>query len=471
MTLVALTLWSVLQPPVEERTREAIVLLDAGRIEEARTILESVVREAPRYGPARLLLGQIAVGRAEWDVALEELQIAVEAKPQRLFLAFYLLGRAREVTGDAAGARHAFERALDLAPKFLPPRIALAQLAESEGDLWLALEQYRKGIEIDSGRADLLAALAHTARRMGATKLARCAVEEALAREPENGALHYLRAVTETGDAALDACRRAIELGFENAAVYVTLGNLLHERLDVSDAIAAFEKALEIDPAAAESLASFALTSLTTSEYSRLRDLLERHVAAHPDDVNTLYAIGAMYLADGELEKARIRFEHLKTLVPDASQVHYNLAMLYAREGRPEEAARERMLFQERRREEDLEWNRQNELHRARVAMKDALAAGDPHQAARLGRTLVDSGRAETQDFIDLAESLERSGRLEEAERTLAAVLAVDPYHGPSLEASLGLAEAAGDVAASRRLRERLALLSLPCVPESARAH
>jgi superkiller protein 3 len=467
MMLAALALASVLQPALEARTREAIALLDAGKVDEARTILSSVVADEPRYGPARLLLGQIAVSRSEWDVALEQLEIAVESNPQRLFLAFYLLGRARRATGDPAGAASAFERALELAPRFVPPRLELAQMAEAESDLWTALGLYRQAVEVDSRRADVLAALAHTAHRMGATELARCAAGEALEREPENGALYYLRAVVETGEAALRACRRAIELGFENAAVYVTLGNLLHERLDIPGAIDAFENALEIDPAAAESLASFALTSLTTADYGRLRDLLERHVSAHPDHVNTLYAIGAMHLADGELEKARLRFEHLETLVPQASQVHYNLSMVYAREGKAAEAARERARFQELRREEEGEWNRQNELHRTRVAMKDALASGDLARAVELGEALRGSGGAEAEDYTSLAEALERLGRLEEASRTLDASLSANPYHAPSLEASLRVAEAEGDSARAEVFRGKLALLSLPCAAPS----
>jgi tetratricopeptide (TPR) repeat protein len=471
VTLLLLTLWSLTQATVQETMREAIALVDQGQIDEARTLLEGVVSENPRHGPARLLLGQIAVSRGNWDAAIEHLEIAVESdsqRPQRLFLAWYLLGRARRATGDGAGARESFARAIDLAPRFLPVRLELGEMAAEEGDLWTALEQYRRALQIEPGRVDILPALANTARRMGATDLARCAVDAALAKEPSNGALHYLRCVIESGDTAIESCRRALELGFDNAAVYTTLGNLLHEKSDIEGSIAAFEKAVAIDPAAAESLAAFAITSLTSSEYERLGELLERHVESHPDSINTLYGLGGMYLRENDLDAALKVFERLASLVPGASQVHYNLAMIHRRRGEKSAAERETARFRELKAKEDEEWNRQNELHRDRLRAGEAIEGGDFPEAERLGRHLLESGDPTTEDFLLLGNALSGLGRHDEARRVLDRGLTLYPYERDLLTASLAEAEATGDATTAGLYRERLSLLDPSCVPDGS---
>lgn len=471
MTLLLLCFLLATQGTVQQTMQEAIALVDQGRIDEAQTLLEGVVAENPGHGPARLLLGQIAVSRERWDEAIEHLEVAVESssqRPQRLFLAWYLLGRARRAKGDSSRARESFSQAIELAPRFLPARLELAELAEAEGDLWTALEQYRRVLAVDSKRTDALAALADVARRMGATDLARCAVDEALASEPENGALHYLRGVIETGDTAIESCRRALELGFENAAVYTTLGNLLHERSDIEGSIAAFEKAVEIDPAAAESLAAFAITSLTSSEYERLGELLKRHVASHPDSINTLYGLGGMYLRENDLDAALGVFEHLESLVPNASQVHYNLAMIHRRRGDEDRAKSETARFRELKEKEDEEWNRQNDLHRDRLRAEEALDKGDLSEAERLGQQLVESGAAQVEDFRLLAKALSELGRHDEARRLIERGLLVYPYDRALLAVGLTEAEATGDDAAAVLYRDRLALLDPRCEPDGS---
>jgi tetratricopeptide (TPR) repeat protein len=457
--------WTLLlllsQTGLREQMQEAFSLLQTGETEKARDLLESIAAEHPQFGPARFQLGQMAAARGDWQEAKRQLEAATEANLLRPDLAWSLLGRTYRALGDVR-AREAFEHAIDIAPDRIPPRRALAEIAEAEGDLWTALSQLRRIVAIDPERKDAFAALANTARRMGALDLARCAVQRA----GNDGSVAYLRAVIEEGDGAVDDAiawaKRALELGFENAAVYLTLGNLYHEKMQLPEAIDAFERAVTLDPAASESLASFALTSLTTEDYARLRSLLERHVEAHPDSVNTLYGLGAMYLREGELDQAEGVFEHLKALLPDASQVHYNLSMVYRRQGRTEEAGYSLARFKELKHDEDREWERQNELHRMRLRMKEAVS---PEDVVPLGEALLSSGSPELEDFLQLAEALSKLGRTKEATHYIDLALEQDPYHRGALESRRALALELDDGEAATLYEGRLALLSPDCAP------
>ena len=414
--------------------------------------------DAPRHGPARLQLGQIAVAEERWEEAREHLEIAVQSNPQRLFLAWHLLGRARAALGDASAARQAFDEAIARAPEFLASRLALAELAETEGDLFTALAQYRAAAATEPENEAIWSALANTARRAGAIDLARCAVKRA----GESGTTAYLRAVIEERagavDEALSWADRALELGLESAAVYVTRGNLLHEKMRLTEAIAAFEKAVAIDPFAAESIASFALTSLTTEDYTRLRELLERHVEAHPDSVNTLYSLGAMYSRDGDLDEAREIFERLAALLPESSEVRYNLAMIYRRLGDAERSDSALARFRGLKQREDANWERENVRHRLRLRVEEALSEGEASEAARLGSELV-SGGGEAEDFLHNAKALVAAGRLEEASESIQAALERSPYDLVALRLA---AEIKPD---GSPYRERLELLEGDCAP------
>ena len=292
------------QDDVRTRMERGLGLLQAGQVEQARALFDSIVAEAPDHGPARLQLGRLAVEAAEWETAREHLEIAVASNPRRPQLAQHLLGVSLQALDDRDGARRAYGRALEIAPTFLPPRTRLAEMDLEDGDLWSALAHYRAGAAAQPDANHLHAAIANVARRMHATELARCAVDRALEAEPASGSLHYLSAVIEEEAGAVDEAIRlaqaALERGFDDAAVYVTLGNLYHEKMRLADAVDAFATALSLDAGVAESLASFALASLTTAEFRELRPELERFAAENPGSVNTLHALPKIVVPERE---------------------------------------------------------------------------------------------------------------------------------------------------------------------------
>lgn len=458
-------------PTVRETMEQGLALLQSGKIEEATAVFESILASEPRHGPARLQLGQIAVARGDWEAARRHLEIAIESRPQRLYLAQQLLGTTCLALGETESARRAFERAMALAPNFVPPRLGLAAIAESGGDLWTALAMRREAIALGAGGSELYAALANTARRMGAFELARCAAERAIQAEPNDGAIVYLRAVIlqEMGrvDDAVAACRRARELGFDEAPLHVTLGNLYHAKTMLTESIASFETALEKDPAAAESIAAFALSSLTTKDYQKLRALLELHVKAHPESLNTLYGLGAMYLREEALDPAEAIFTQLSSLAPRSSQALYNLAMIYARQGRDQEQRAALVRFRELKQEENEEWARQNQFHQKRLKLEAAREAFDHRTVVSLGAVLAQSGTQEPGDWVAFADSLLELGRPEEAMRASDRLLELSPYAPEALSLRVQAAEALSDEASAKLFRERLDAITSPCVPEA----
>ena len=452
MSALVLFVLLTAQASVREQMQEGIRLVQAGQPARAREIFEAIIDEIPQHGPARLQLGQLAATRGDWAEAERHLEVAVRSDPRRPQLAWFLLGRTRAALVDQAAALVAIEHALEIAPDFLPARTYLAEVALDQGNLWSALSHYREAARQYPGRADVQGALANVARRMQADDLARCAADAALAAEPGTGALHYLRAVIaeNEGDVeqAMKSCRRALELGFDNAAVHITLGNLYHEKMMLAESIAAFEKGLELDPAAAESLASFALASLTTGEYTALRPLLELHAVEHPGKVNTLYALGSMHLREGKLDKAEIAFEQVTRLAPESSEAHYNLAMTYTRQGRRDEGRVAMDRFRELKAREDDAWQRGNARAKLLQRMTEAHDSEDHAGVVALGLSLAREGAMKADELLTVANSLRKLEREVEATELVTRALEENPYHRETLV----MADALGDASAGTLL-------------------
>jgi len=126
----------------------------------------------------------------------------------------------------------------------------------------------------------------HTGRRgAAADALRRAAVLDA------EGGRAWLNAATVLSQEgrtieALDATRRAIELGFAPPEAHFLLGRALQETGDFSAAEAAFQKAVEARPTFAAAHRELAqLVWMRTGDCDRAREALDTAIAAHPAEV------------------------------------------------------------------------------------------------------------------------------------------------------------------------------------------
>jgi tetratricopeptide (TPR) repeat protein len=230
--------------------------------------------------------------------------------------------------------------------------------------------------------------------------------------------------------------------------------------MEIGASIAALQKAVELDPQAAEEIASFALSSLTTEEYGNLRSLLESHVESHRDNVNTLYSLGVMSLREGDLEKARGYLERVRELAPRDVQAYYNLALLHQRAGR-EELAREAMArFQELKAEENELWR---EGHRRSNLRLRAESAGLSERIEILTELVKTKSEETPGDYVLLGEALLAAGRAEEAREAFESSRTQTARDAAALQGLSRAEEALGNSEKSTAYEEAAALLSRRC--------
>ena len=367
-------------------------------------------------------------------------------------------------SGRSQEARRASAELLAQRPYFVPARLILIDDAEERGDRWQAMREYRQLLRWLPGLPVLLARRARLAHTMGADLLAEQSVTEAIESLPEDGALHHLLASiladTGRGDAALQACQKALELGFRSSHAYVTLGKIHQTKMQISDAAAAYAKALELDPSVVEILPSSSLSALMTEDFTQLETGLERHALAHPESVKTLYALALMSLRKNELGKSKEYFQELARLAPKRSEVHYNLGLIHLREGSVGDAQAAMQQFRDLKAREDEEFLRHNRAHFLRLEAEEAVAAGEMARAIESYTGIVADGVGELADYLAVAAAWLRLGDGVKAFAWYESVLKALPYDREALE---GLARAAERIhrnEVAERCRERLELLA-----------
>lgn len=447
----------------------AETLIYLKRPEEARTVLQRL-RDEPA---ARLLLLSL-----EPSDRVLEIELGRHLDVPEGFLA---LGVHALRAGNAKEAEPLFRIAAamdgetpmpslflpglgDPAPYYLPARLASIQEAERRGDRFTAMKEYRQLLEWIPGLPILLVRGAWQALAMGATDLAERLALEAVEALPDDATVQFLLASTRAAsgrtDEAIESCRKAIGLGLHEARVYLTLGDLLQEKMQVEDALAAYAEALRLDPAVAERIPSFSLSALLTGEFAGVRERLQSYVESHPKSPETLYALGTASLRGGEIEQAKGYFQEMARVAPGRSQAFYNLGLVELRLGE-EEASRGAMeRFRELKAREDDEFERHNRAHFRRLEAEELAARGKTAEAAETYSGLIGEGLGESADFLALGRLWRQAGDPEKALAWFGRALELSPYDPEALNGMAETARALGRDDVAERARERLALLS-----------
>jgi tetratricopeptide (TPR) repeat protein len=211
----------------------------------------------------------------------------VEAHESYLQGRFFLNRHSEKETDQA---RAAFERAVQLDPKFA---LAWAGLAQTHvWDCNYATEGGQKGFN------DHLTA-------------ARDAVERALALEPDLPEALFPRAMIETNfdynwKGAAETLRKALALAPQDPALLMEAGNLASARLESTQALDLFRRAVALDPVNAQARAFLASNLSASGRQEEARAEYARVIELNPSAPNSHAGVGLAYLLEGKFEEAAV---------------------------------------------------------------------------------------------------------------------------------------------------------------------
>jgi tetratricopeptide (TPR) repeat protein len=352
-------------------------------------------------------------------------------------------------------------------PMHIQVRLLLIEAAEKEKQYWDALSHYTKILESVRGLSPVEARFALLAQKMEAHDLAECHARKALQIEPDNGYLHHILATVLKSkgnlEGALAEAERGIALGFQEPSAYLVLGDIYYEQMEISKSIAALGKAVEMDPRAAEKIASFALFALTTDDTAALRNILEKHAQANPQSIETLYSLAILHSNENDLNRAKEYFSIVEKLAPDQSEIYYNLALVNLRLGLEQEGTKAMARFQELKKKEQEDWLNHNNAHRIRIDARNAVQNRNTNQAILLYSQLTTGSLAETADWIGLGNAYQVAGKQKDAFQAFEKALEHSPYNPDALTGAAKTAKALGNTQIADLYMERIRLLTAGC--------
>ena len=331
----------------EAMLSRAVILHQTGDLEGAAAAYELFLRAVPEASRVRSNLGAVYAGLGRYDEAIEQYHRALGGEKggeaelsirQNLALALYKAGRFQDAASEGerlvAGGGASRETVLLL------------------GDIYLRLGEEEKVVALLTPVAAEDAEDKAVAYMLGTALLAQDEVEtaeriiERVFREdsPEGHALfatlHLKRGDCEGALGELEKARAGNpQLRTVN---YLSGVCLMQERSDWAGAAAAFRREIEIDPNHFESNLFLGNLLRQEGEHEEALPYLAHAGQLRRGDVAVEYSLGAAYLAVGRDAEAQPLLEKVATAVPDHMPTHRWLAVLYTRQGRTEDAARER---------------------------------------------------------------------------------------------------------------------------------
>ncbi len=241
--------------PIGQRLEAAIAHLRAGRMGDAMSGCEAILADVPEQFDALHLLGVLSLRTGDPQRAIDLLNRALAVHPEA-HPVLVQLAAAHAGVGNLAGAEAAFLRAIQLAPDSVEAHDAYGYVLFGLGRIAEAAEQFRAVTRL---KPDAIAAHNNLGTALGQLERyddALASFERALALDPgHQDALLNAAQVLEKLQRPRDAVERArqfMALDSANAAACYRIGRILYVQGLRDEALAAFERAVALDPALVE---------------------------------------------------------------------------------------------------------------------------------------------------------------------------------------------------------------------------
>lgn len=227
----------------------------SGRLREAESAYQSVLREHPKHPDALHLLGVLALQTGNASDAVKLIETAIEANPNEPQF-HNMCGEAYRALQKYDQAIEHYERALAINPGFAGAHINLGNVFMETKRFEDASACYQKAIDLDPRMP-----MSHNNLGLALKELGRA--EEAIAHHRQAIAImpNYAEAHTHLGnilielgrpDEAIDHYQQAVGLRPDVATAHYNLGIALDELARPEEAVSRYERALAINPDYAE---------------------------------------------------------------------------------------------------------------------------------------------------------------------------------------------------------------------------
>jgi arylsulfatase A-like enzyme/tetratricopeptide (TPR) repeat protein len=291
------------------------------RYDEARSQVESLLKEDPNDVVAMGSLATILIHLKAWDRALDVYDRMMELDPNR-DAAYLGAAKALSKLGRWQDGQALVEKLLAKQPKDVEAYTELGDLALDREDYKAAEAWFRKALEIDPNSSLAASGLGNCLNRAGDLDAARDLLAEYHRKDPTSQAVAYNLAVVSErlGDprAALALYQEAIKLDPDHSMSWNNLGSLLSKMGRTEEALRCIAKAHQLDPENVEATYNLGALLLMARKPADALPLLEEARKARPDLLQAAIFSARALEAVGRKGEALRRWRELGVAHPPA---------------------------------------------------------------------------------------------------------------------------------------------------------
>ncbi len=284
------------QPGLMARNRVAALYGAEHKNEAALKLVQEVLAENPRDNDALLLRGNFAMQGNDPAAAIGDLRAVLRDQPDAVPV-LRALARAHIANHEPALAEETLQRAVSLSPLDPDVRVELTQMLVQSGKGEQALPLIEQTVRDNPTNVQARELLVRLYLARADYAAARVAAEDLKTLAPTKAVGFYL-----SGVAAQTEKRTA-------------------------DAQASFEKALELQPDAADALAALARLHVTDGHPERARAVVDKVLARDAGNIAALNLSGELHLASNELVPAQQEFTKVVAAAPEWALGWRNLSL------------------------------------------------------------------------------------------------------------------------------------------------
>jgi tetratricopeptide (TPR) repeat protein len=321
--------------------RYALFKLERGAPEEARKMIEDILRQAPDYMPALRVLAGITFNDHNMEVSARAVKELLEREPLD-YEAMLLKSRIEMAQSNPAAATLTLTRLCSMYTNSAQIQFHLGVALLANNEPLKAVERLQQAIRLDTNLVDAVLLLAEQDIRRGETASAISTLEPLTRRQPPIVVAFQLLAeahlAARAPDEALATYRRLMALFPKSPEPMIQMGAILLKNNRATEARQMLEQAVQLAPlnlAATELLVS---QDLQEKNYDRALQRVQPILATNSTAVGAMILQGRILQAQGSYPQAEAVMTKVLELAPDARTAYLSLAEIYVATHREQEA-------------------------------------------------------------------------------------------------------------------------------------
>jgi Flp pilus assembly protein TadD len=318
--------------------------LRQGRPDDARSTLAALLADNDSFVGASIRLARVEV-IAKRNAEAHRVLEAVLAREPKNIDALITLGKLHLSEGNTVNALTTLQTAVAADPNSLGAQLALADTHALRGSVREATSAYNDALKLDGANTEGRLGLARMHINNNAPAEAVPLMLKIVAEQPRNleARLLLLHGLIAVGDIpqATTQLNVLLQQAPGSATVQTAAGMLATVKRDSEGARRAYALALSADPKSYQALAGLLTAEMQGKKFGSAKALIEKQLAAMPNDANVLLMAAQTYNAMGDAFETERALKKTVEVDPQSLQAYAMLGKMYYQQGRLDLARKE----------------------------------------------------------------------------------------------------------------------------------